>query len=48
MRDKRLRDPTIAVTGILADVTSGRNLKDKPFDFGPRAVMRLSGFAPSM
>lgn len=49
IRDKRLRDPTIAVRGIPTDVASARKLaRDKPFDFESWAVTRLPGFAPNM
>ena len=49
IKDKRLKDPTIAAKGIPTDVASARKLaRDKPFDFESWAVMRLPGFAPNM
>lgn len=48
IRDKRLRDESIATKGIPADAASARKLaREQPFQFESWAVTRLPGFAPN-
>ena len=48
VRDRRLRDPTIPILGIPADLNGARKLAaDQPFAFESWAVTRLPGFAPN-
>ena len=45
---KRLKDESIPVKGIPADLSSARKLaREKPFEFESWAVTRLPGFAPN-
>ena len=48
VKDRRLRNPTIATLGIPADLESARKLAaEQPFAFESWAVTRLPGFVPN-